>query len=497
LRLVPPPRFGKFRKAEMSDQTILRAGRIADSKAAMPWLVAAGIYSLLMLLGPRLLADPDTYSHIALGRWILDHHSVPAVDPLSQTMRGEHWVAFEWLSQVAYAAAHALGGWVGVVALAAASVATAFGLLTRFLLRAWQPIPTLIAVLAAFVLASPHILARPHVLALPLMVAWVSSLIGAVDERRAPRWQLLPLMTLWANLHGSFTFGLAIVGAIACDALWNAQPAERLRVAKQWMLFGLAALAAACLNPAGPAIILVTFKTAALGEALSIITEWRPQDFTHLGPFEMIMLGGFGYALYRGVKLPPLRILMLFGVLHLGLSQSRHADLLGLLTPLFLARPLAKQFKALAAARYEAFASAWLPAIMGLLLIGITGLSAARDISPATDITPAAALKSFDPVKNGPILNDYSFGGYLDFVGLAPFIDGRGELYGSAFTLRHHRALELQNVPDFLAMLDQYKFGATLLAPGTPAIGLLDRLPEWQRVYSDGVAVVHVRRAIR
>jgi hypothetical protein len=44
-------------------------------------------------------------------------------------------------------------------------------------------------------------------------------------------------------------------------------------------------------------------------------------------------------------------------------------------------------------------------------------------------------------------------------------------------------------------MLDQYKFGATLLAPGTPAIGLLDRLPEWQRVYADSVAVVHVRRA--
>jgi hypothetical protein len=45
-------------------------------------------------------------------------------------------------------------------------------------------------------------------------------------------------------------------------------------------------------------------------------------------------------------------------------------------------------------------------------------------------------------------------------------------------------------------MLDEYKFGATLLAPGTPAIGLLDRLPDWQRVYSDGVAVVYLRRRV-
>jgi hypothetical protein len=44
---------------------------------------------------------------------------------------------------------------------------------------------------------------------------------------------------------------------------------------------------------------------------------------------------------------------------------------------------------------------------------------------------------------------------------------------------------------DFLKLLDQYKIGATLLAPDTPAVALLDRLPDWPRVYSDDVAVVH------
>ncbi|HYV69744.1 MAG TPA: hypothetical protein VE970_06510 [Pseudolabrys sp.] len=88
-------------------------------------------------LGPRLLLDPDTYSHIALGRWILDHHSGPTTDPCSANLRGTHWVAFEWLSQIAFAGAHAVGGWLGVVALTAAAVATALGLMTRFLLREW------------------------------------------------------------------------------------------------------------------------------------------------------------------------------------------------------------------------------------------------------------------------------------------------------------------------------------------------------------------------
>lgn len=480
----------------MSEQTISAARRIADSNSALPWLVAAGIYLLLIALAPRLLADPDSYSHIALGRWILAHHGVPTVDPFSQTLRGEHWVAFEWLSEIAYASAQTFGGWLGVVALASAATALALGLLTKYLLREWQPVPALIAVLTAFVLTAPHILARPHILALPILVAWAAGLIRAVDENRPPSWQLLPLMIVWANLHGSFTFGLAMIGAVTCDALWNAPQIERMKVAKQWLLFGGLALAAACINPYGPEIILVTFRTIALGHALTTITEWRAQDFSHLGVFEMIMLAGLAAALYHGVKLPPLRILMVLGVLHLSLSQVRHADLLGLLAPLFLARPLATQL-GLAAGRVlkEVPVIRWPPAIAGLLMIAATGLAAARhDVAPPANITPAKAVQSLDIAKAGPMLNDYDFGGYLDYAGIAPFIDGRGELYGPAFISRYERALKLENLPDFLTLLDEYKFGATLLAPSTPAVTMLDRLPNWQRIYSDDIAVVHRRR---
>jgi len=141
----------------------------------------------------------------------------------------------------------------------------------------------LVALLAALILASPHILARPHVLALPLLVGWVAALIRAVDTKQAPSWWLLPLMTLWANLHGSFTFGLAMTGLIAGEAIWNAAAQDRRSVARQWIVFAILALAAACLSPYGPQMILVTARTIALGQVLSIVVEWRPQDFTRLG----------------------------------------------------------------------------------------------------------------------------------------------------------------------------------------------------------------------
>ena len=482
----------------MSEQIIRRTEWNVDIRASMPVLVATGVYVLLIALGPRLLADPDTYSHVALGRWILEHHTVPTTDPFSATLRGTHWVAFEWLSQIAFATAYAIGSWQGVVVLSAAAVSAATGLLTRFLLREWQPTVALAAVLIAFLLTAPHILARPHILALPVMVAWITTLIRAVDTNRPPPLFLVPLMALWANLHGSFTFGLAMTALIACDALWRASASERLKVARQWALFGLLSLAAACVNPFGPEMILVTFRTVALGAALTTVTEWRPQDFSHVGTFEILMLGGFAFALYRGVTLPLLRIAMLFGVLHLSLSQIRHADLLGLLAPVFLARPLAEQFPVIAAdklgegTRYRS----WPQAAAIVVLIAITGLASLRsDVYPSLKNTPANAVHAIDVAKAGTILNDYNFGGYLDFIGVPPFIDGRAELYGEAYMLRHDRALNLQNLPDFLRLLDEYRVGATLLMPSTPAVALLDRLPDWQRVYADDIAVVHVRRA--
>jgi hypothetical protein len=129
------------------------------------------------------------------------------------------------------------------------------------------------------------------------------------------------------------------------------------------------------------------------------------------------------------------------------------------------------------------------------LLIGVTGLaSLQKDLLPPVKITPANAIHSIALAKAGPILNDYDFGGYLDFIGIPPFIDGRAELYGQTYILRHDRALSLRNLPDFLRLLEEYRIGVTLFAPSTPAVALLDRLPDWDRVYADDIAVVHVRR---
>ena len=169
---------------------------------------------------------------------------------------------------------------------------------------------------------------------------------------------------------------------------------------------------------------------------------------------------------------------------------------LGLLAPLFLMAPLARQFPPIRAeGGVFGGAAAALAAGFAVLLVPVTvALTAISHYQPNAGISPVAAVATLKAANAGPVFNDYDFGGYLVFAGIPTFIDGRTELYGGPFTARHYRAVTLADLKDFVATLDTYKIGATLLAPSTPAVAFLDTQPGWKRLYADDIAVVHVRR---
>ena len=96
----------------------------------MPILAASLVYALV-LFAPQMLNDGDTWSHIAVGRWIIAQRIVPWSDPFSFTLAGAPWQAHEWLAEVAMAAVYAAGGVALVLVLVGAAAALAIGLLAR------------------------------------------------------------------------------------------------------------------------------------------------------------------------------------------------------------------------------------------------------------------------------------------------------------------------------------------------------------------------------
>jgi hypothetical protein len=469
--------------------------RVDDLRLWLPFIFFVTAYLLLLTKTNRLLIDSDVYWHIVVGQWIVDHRAVPHADPFSFTMHGAPWITSAWLSEILYLAAFKLAGWAGPVILAAFSVASAFFLLTRLLLKRLPNLAVMFLVGSAIAITAPHMLARPHVLVFPLMVVWAHAIVHAAEERRAPSLGYLPLMTLWANLHGSFTLGLALIAPFALEALWTADKSMRGAVAFQWFKFGLLALGAACITPYGPESVVVTFRLLGLGSTLSTISEWRQQDFGTFGAFEFCLLAGLAYLLYSGFKLPPLRIFVLLAVLHETLTHRRYADVMALVAPFFIAGPLAQHLsqplpprvQKTMASRRRGFIRATAALIVATGLITVTA-----DFTPP--MTPLAAVEKIKEVNADRIFNEYYFGGYLIYKGIPTFVDSRAELYGAAFLTRYQRAVRLDDVADFVRLLDEYGITATLLFPTSQAVGLLDRMEGWERIYADKTTVVHYRR---
>jgi hypothetical protein len=472
---------------------------------SLPLCVGLVAFVTVLASGPGLLGDPDTYWHIVTGRWIIAHHAIPHVDLFSNSLQGAPWVAQEWLAEIIFAPLYDGFGWNGPMLATALAFAATLAILTRALLRYLEPVHALAGMATSWGLALPHLLARPHVLTLPVLVLWFAALASARSENRAPPLWLAGLMTLWANLHGGYVLGLVFAALFAGEAVLAA-PSRRARLAvlRQWAPFLALTLAASLITPNGIDGVLFPWKLMQMKFALSVLIEWQSPNFQSVQPLEIWLMLALFACLSLGVKLPWTRVAMLLLLLHMSLAHQRHAEILGLVAPLLVAEAIAKQLRrhrqAAASNLDDIFAGlSGKPSLAGLLgalsiFAVLSAVYVAHPIARAPDsYTPAAALQAAEDAHvTGPVMNDYGFGGYLIFEGVAPFIDGRADLYGDDFLKRYVEATR-GVTGDLPKMLDQYHTGWTLFAANTTAVTLMDHLPGWRRLYADETSVVHVR----
>lgn len=465
----------------------------ASTRRIAPLVAGALIYAAALATGDRLLQDPDIHWQAALGRWIVAQRAVPVADMFSFTMQGAPWRSSQWLSLVIYGTAQAWGGWAANIVVAALAAATAFALLARFLLARLGVVAAALVLAVAAAIMWPQLFARPHVLALPVAAAWTAALLSAAERRAVPHVAALVLMTLWANLHGSFLLGLVLVVPAALDAVVGAEPQARPRLAWRWLVFAGLAMAASWITPYGWNSLGASLAVLDLGEALTLIREWKPLDFGRPGALQIAVMAALALALAAGARLSPLRALMVVGLLALALAHRRHVDMFALLAPMVLAAPLAAQFARLrgGAIRLPRAAGAAAIALMAIA----TTVAAGRGHRPPAPFAPAAAVAALKQHGAARIFNDYNFGGYLIAQGVPVFIDGRAELYGADFLTRYDAAVRLRRPAEFIDWLDRYRIDATLLSPRTPAARLLDHMDGWRKAYVDAIAVVHVRDA--
>ncbi|CAN0622725.1 conserved membrane protein of unknown function [Burkholderia multivorans] len=475
---------------------------LASRRPSFP-LIAALIGFGIVLFTPAVLNDADTYWHLAAGAWMLQHGTVPLIDPFSFTFAGKPWIAHEWLSEVMMALAYRTGGWNGLVILFGAAAAATAGCLAHYLSR-WLRQPA-----AAFTLTfgamcvSPSLLARPHLIALPALAIWTVGLLSAKERGGAPPLRVLPIMLIWANLHGSFMLGLALIPAIAADALFDALfDAHRdggqrdvQRILRDWSLFFAAAVAVALVTPNGWRGLLFPIQLTGM-QNIASIGEWRPMDLLTLQPIEPALAALAFVVVSRRVRVPLPRLLILAGLAYLAYRHGRHQMLAGIVGAAVLAEPLGRAFGA-AAPTPARTSGRELRATLASGFACAALLSAIRFAHPIVRgddaVSPASALAAVPAaLREQPVLNSYSFGGYLIFNHVRPFIDGRADMYGDAFMFAYLDALKPDRAA-FERLVEQYRIRWALLDAHSAAAAMAATLPGWRRIYADDIAAVFVR----
>jgi hypothetical protein len=487
--------------------------QIKKDRLAFPTDAAALLFGLLIFsvaifaLRRGFLSDPDTYWHIATGKWILAERAVPGHEIFSHTAAGQRWVDVEWLAQIILFLIYDWFGWRGLVLLCGLVIALTFVLLYALLARELRPTVALGAAAVSLAFASSHFLARPHLLTFPIIVVWTAALARASDENRRPSLWLLPLMVLWANLHGGYTLGLLLAAGFGFEATIAAAPAERRRVAIEWLSFWVGALLAACVTPYGYHSILLTVEFFSLGDLLHYMGDGRPMNPSIDWKQELILLSLMAMALLFGVKIGLVRVLMIFGLLHLALQYVRGLTIFALVLPLMVAHPLRQQFAFLRPStdplplfdirRLQPLTTT-AAVMVALLVAGLFGagyvILRPAEAPPDYD-APAAALDYVTKANvSGPVLNHFDFGGYLIFRGIPTFIDGRVLPFGKPFFQAYTDAAKPGAGDKLERLADAYNVSWTLLKPRSEEALYFDHSPGWRRLYADDVAVVHVRR---
>ena len=441
-----------------------------------PLYVAAAAFAIAVSLPS---GDPDTYWHLASGKWMVEHGQLLRADVFSSTVNGAPYSVGEWLGQIVIYGSYLLGGWVGIALLRASLIAVGAFFITRVALRA-APAPFALAVTAlALGLSEISWTDRPQLFTFALFPLLFELLTAA----RAGRTRLLiavpPLILVWTNLHGGYALGLALVAIFAAEAVLTRRNA---------MPFAGAALLAIAASFIDPGSLGLGAAAAHATSPPRFIVEEAPPDVLRPAGFVFALFGlaTLGLAIARGGTL--LDALLLVPLFWLGLSAQRHMPYFALAATPYIAAGLADLWWRWRPASRFALPR---PVVVGIgagLVAMVAASVATAPFAPSETQYPTSARAKLTG-SSGNLLNEYDWGGYLIWrVPERPvFIDGRLFLFLPDVLTDYEEMVFMR--PGWREQLDRHAVAQVLLRPDRPlAVALRDQ--GWTVVSEDATALL-------
>jgi len=455
---------------------------------------------------------PDIYWTLLTGAWMAAHGALLESDPFTAAPHvAGQLLNVQWLADLIFHAFDALGGLPMVITGTALLVATTYALLLAAAVTASGHLRlSCVAVWVAYILAASNLSPRPQTLAYPIFALFVLAVMRA-ERRKDTRllWLLPPATAAWANLHGPFFTGFAVLG---CAAAARVLTTRGLHSARPYLLTLGACLLACLVNPYGFGSVVYLASIGSNPIIRDFVTEWSP---TTLASTEGILFFTstvvLGMLIYRSrIRLSLFEILLLLVFGYLAWSSVRSIVWWGLATAPIMARMLGGVLRGrpVTTSRDLPLANAFILAMVALLAIGslpwlkssITILPADKRgvFAPNTPLGVGEYLQTHDAPAGGVLFNDQTWGGYLEWATWPKhtvFVDGRFELHPPQIWFDYLDVVF--PTARWRSLLDQYGIGYLVLNKTEQTDLVVDLRSDaaWQLDYEDDQAVVFSRTA--
>jgi hypothetical protein len=470
------------------------------------------------------LIEPDFGWHLRAGLDFLDQGGrLPTHDPYSHTMPDWAWVEHAWLTDAVVAIVYRAFGPAGSLAVMiwfAAVAVAAFLIGAAHAQASWTS--RLAAIVASLWVALPFLGARTQLMSLAgiALVLWLYHHIA--QGRTALIWLYPPVFFLWANLHGGFTAGLAVLGVILAVSIMARLASMRWPTLMQFhepllpdkQLASLAAsfllsCGATVVNPYGWRLHREIYESLSDRFMLEQLREWQPLSFEGWAgtAFLLYLVVVTGAALFWYRRAEPIRWALLAVSLVWAFWHRRNVTIF-----LVVAAPLVAEFiqagsrsiAGLIPPARRAAVILVLTLMTGLALVSLDGDHLERLVSAGTEpekffqqteypIEAVTWVKANRDQVGRRLYNDYGYGGFL--LWWMPdekiFIDGRMPAWriGDRAIFSDYMTISA-GAAAARDLLEKYRVDWGLIQRDSPLAVILARDPAWRQLYADSKVVI-------
>jgi len=473
-------------------------GPLSSAESAIDRWLPVLLAVFVFCLAARPIADPDVWFHVRKGQAALAAFGSQSLHPLPvavESGRSGDVMYDGWLGQIILFKVMNYAGPGGLLAFVSLIFVGTY-LLVFKTLRNWLSVSGSVLLTSLAAMAGQNRWTTRLEVFSNLLLALLLFQINRPPVsclRLVTR--VTPIFAFWANLHGAFALGYALLGIRVLEEVFETRALDG-----PWVRVGIAAGFAGWLNPHGfNAQWNVLVGYAGHSYIYTTVMEWSSPSFRAEPWLEAWILLSVGTLWISRSQRRWTDLVTLLAGLHMVLGAVRHMVLFGIMTAPILARKIEGiPAPAFVPARVQRWGRA---VVLGMLLclVLVKAGPASRAIGKRPirwDLFPAQAVMFLNGTHvPGKMFNTNGWGYFLTYY-LRPdyqvYIDGTGESYPESFHRNYNKIVGM--APGWHEELIGQDINFMVLPNDCDLSRALLAREDWTLIHADPLSVIFLRQ---